>query len=73
MHENHFHHQQESVAPSLDETDWDQEREVPIPDSENENHQINVNCFKTQFYPLSEDEIDHILNNHITTQVIVYL
>ena len=43
LHENPFHHQKESIAPSLDETDCDQEREVPIPDPKNENYQINVN------------------------------
>ena len=47
FHENPFHHQKESVAPSLDETDSNQEREVLIPDPEKENQQINVNCFKT--------------------------
>ena len=73
LHDNPFHHQQESLAPSLDETDWDQEREVPIPDPKNENHQINVNFFKTQFSPLYEDEIDQILKNHVTTQANVDL
>ena len=71
--ENPFHHQKESVAPSLDETDWDQERKFPIPDLENENHQINVNFFKTQFSPLSKDEIEQLLNSHITTKADIYL
>ena len=73
LHDNPFHHQQESIAPSLDETNWDQEREVPILDPENENHQINVNFFKTHFYHLSEDEIDRLLESHITTQANVDL
>ena len=48
---------------------WDQNRERPIPNIENENHQSNVDFYKTQCYPLSEDEIDQHLRNHVTTQV----
>lgn len=61
LRENPFHHQKESVAPSLDEIDWDQEWEVQIPDLDNENKKINVNCFKAHFSPLYEDEIDQLL------------
>ena len=42
-----FSTQQESVASSLDEIDWEQHRERSIPDLENENHQANVNAYET--------------------------
>ena len=41
---------------------------MPILDLENENHQANVNSYKTQVSPLSEDEIDQLLKSHVTTQ-----
>ena len=50
-----FSSQHKSVVSSLDETDWDKEIEMPIIDLENENHQANVNYYKTQFSPLFED------------------
>ena len=46
------------IVDVLDETGWDQNRERPILDLENENHQANVDFYKTQCSPLSEDEID---------------
>ena len=63
-----FSSQQESVASSLDETDSDQKREMPIPNLENENHRAGVNCYKTQVSPLSKDEIDQLLKCHVTAQ-----
>ena len=58
----------------MDEKYRDQEREMPILDPESENYQADVNCYKTQFYPLSKDEIDQLLiNNHITPQANVGL
>jgi hypothetical protein len=57
------------LPQALDETDWDQNRERPTPDLENENHQANVDFYKTQCSPLSEDEIDQLLKNHVTAQV----
>ena len=41
---------------------------MPIPDPENENHQANNYCYKTQFSLLSDDEIDQLLKIHVTTQ-----
>ena len=52
----------------MDEKEREQEREMLIRDLENENHQGNVNCYKTKVSPLSEDEIDHLLKIHVTTQ-----
>ena len=63
-----FSSQNKSIVSFLDETDWDQEREMPILDPENENHQANVKCYKTQISPLSEDGIDQLLKSHFTTQ-----
>ena len=63
-----FSSQKESIVSSLDEIYRDQEREKPIPDLENENHQANVNCYKTQVSPLCEDEIDQLLKSHVTAQ-----
>jgi len=68
-----FSSRQELTVSSLDETDWDQNRERHIPDIENENDQANVDFYKTQCSPLSEDETDQLLKNHVTTQVKVGL
>ena len=60
--------QQESEVSSLYEEDCNQEREMQISDSENENQQANDNFYQNQSSPLSEDEIYQLLNNHVTAQ-----
>ena len=64
-----FSSQHELEASSLDEADLDQNRERSIPYLENENHRTNVDFNKSKCYPLYEDEMNHLLKNHVTTQV----
>ena len=68
-----FSSQKESTVSSLDEIDWDRNRERPTPDLENENHQANVDLYKTHCSPLFKDEIDHLLRNHVIAHVKVGL